>query len=422
MYRLLPVSILLAVAFAPPLAARPAVPVDGQPFDAKLTRIGADWQLTFAAGGKERKLPAADLVYWGTCAETTQGPIVVTADGGLLVADVFKADKESLVADSPMFGELKLPLPSVAGIVFDPPAAQTQRDGLLTRVARAGGDSDRIILHNGDELAGVFEGMEEDDEGAVIVTIKTGVGPVKIKTDRIAALIFNPALKDAAAGAGLRAWAGFSDGTRLLAEKLVLGPSSLKITTAKVAGTLRVPSAAEQGSRGAGERGNGGAEGQTWETLPEDLVWLQPLGGRAVYLSRLKPAGYRHMPYLDLKWPYKTDRNVTGGMIRCDGRLYPIGLGMHSAARLTYSLDKPYRRFQAELGIDDSTAGRGSVRARVYVDGRQRHATETIRGGAAPVPISVDLSGAERLDLIIDFADRADEQDHANWLNARLIK
>jgi len=38
------------------------------------------------------------------------------------------------------------------------------------------------------------------------------------------------------------------------------------------------------------------------------------------------------------------------------------------------------------------------------------------------VPVWVDLEGVKRLDLIVDFADRADELDRADWLRARLIK
>ena len=98
------------------------------------------------------------------------------------------------------------------------------------------------------------------------------------------------------------------------------------------------------------------------------MVFLQPLGGRAVYLGDLRPAEFRHVPFLDLPWPYHADRNVTGGRLRSGGRLYLKGLGVHSSARLTYLLDEPYERFEAELGIDDSTDGGGSVRYRVYVD------------------------------------------------------
>jgi hypothetical protein len=36
--------------------------------------------------------------------------------------------------------------------------------------------------------------------------------------------------------------------------------------------------------------------------------------------------------------------------------------------------------------------------------------------------VSVDLSGAKRISLIVDFADRADEWDRADWLDARLVE
>jgi hypothetical protein len=74
------------------------------------------------------------------------------------------------------------------------------------------------------------------------------------------------------------------------------------------------------------------------------------------------------------------------------------------------------------LSIDDGTSGRGSVRFRVFVDGRPKYASPIVRGGTAPLPVSVDLAGAKRLDLVVDFADRADELDHANWLDARLVR
>ena len=154
----------------------------------------------------------------------------------------------------------------------------------------------------------------------------------------------------------------------------------------------------------------------------QDLVCLQFLGGRVSYLSDIRPADYRSIPYLDLKWPYRTDRSVLGARLHGGGCVYWKGLGMHRAARLTYLLKEPYRRFQAELAIDDETGGRGSVGFRVFVDGRQVYTSPVVRGGQKPVPISVNLEGAKRFDLIIDFADRGDEFDHADWLDARLIR
>jgi hypothetical protein len=248
------------------------------------------------------------------------------------------------------------------------------------------------------------------------------VGPLTVHTDRVAALVFSPALHRKVDEQGLRTWVGLSDGSRLMAEKLVVDGGAAQITT---------------------------LGGQTWKAAPKDIFWLQPLGGRAVYLSQLRAAEYRHVPYLGLAWPYQTDRNVTGGWLRANGRLYPFGLGVHSAAHLVYELpganesplsplgrgaggegkpslsdpsNNPYKRFQAELAIDDSTAGGGSVRFLVIVDGRGKYASDTIRGGMPLVPVSVDIEGAKRLELVVDFADRADVLDHADWLNARLIR
>ena len=67
-----------------PAGAQPSlvVPVDGEPFRAKLTGVDALWRLTFDVAGKARTLPAADLVAWGHPAELRKGPIVVLADGG----------------------------------------------------------------------------------------------------------------------------------------------------------------------------------------------------------------------------------------------------------------------------------------------------------------------------------------------------
>ncbi len=351
-----------------------AVPAAGEPFHADLTGIAANWQITFGIGPKQQAMPAADLVCWGRCAEQGRGGALVLADGTLLMAEVVAADKERLTVNSEVLGTLKLPLEVLSGIVFHLPSQPSDRDKLLDRPARATGDSDRLLLENGDELAGLFTGIVDD-----VAKLSTDVGPVEIKIDRAAALIFNPTLKHKPPqGNPLRAWVGLSDGSRLLATQLLLDHQSLKMT----------------------------AMGQIFAASPAAMVFLQPLGGRAVYLSDLKPAEYRQTPYLDLSWPYQSDRNVTGGQLRCGGRLYLKGLGVHSAARLTFSLlpqagegqgvraGSSFKQFAAELGIDDSTGGRGSVQFRVLVDGQEK----------LPVRSSVAAIRPCRLRLILPAA------------------
>ncbi|MDZ7616999.1 MAG: NPCBM/NEW2 domain-containing protein [Patescibacteria group bacterium] len=366
-----------------------AVPAEGAPFQARLEAIDGDWGLVFHAEGGKRSLPAGELVRFGAPQEVLRGPVVVFADGGRLVADVTGIDKFNLRADSTVFGHLTLPLEQVAGIVFLLPADAQRQMLLFDRLLRAEGRADRVLLENGDELTGLIELLDRTQ-----VRLDAQVGPIKTDRRNVAAVVFNPMLRRPARPKGLHAWLGLSDGSLFPATKVALGHQELAVTAA------------------VGQLGGG---------LPEDLVYLQPMGGRLVYLSDLEPETYRHVPYLEVSWPYLRDRNVTGGPPRCGHRQYLKGLGMHTAARITYRLDGGYSRFQSEVGVDDSTEGRGSVRFRVFVDGRERYTGTPIRGGEPPVAIDLDVSGADRLDLVVDFADRAHVLDHANWLDARLL-
>ena len=78
-------------------------------------------------------------------------------------------------------------------------------------------------------------------------------------------------------------------------------------------------------------------------------------------------------------------------------------------------------RFVAFAGIDDSTDGRGVAVFRVLVDGQERFASKPIHGGDPPVPVSVDLTGAKAIELIVDYAAGADVLARADWLGARII-
>ncbi len=384
------IALLLHVTIAAGAEGPIAVPVDGEPFATELKAVDAKWNLSFDSSGKQWHMPATELLRWGICAEVSRGPIVVTAEAGLLTVDSITADRKTLAADSLSLGMLKIPIRSLAGVAFDLPAEPFKRDLMLDRIARAEGNSDRVVLVNGDEITCEFLALHGN-----VVKLATDIGPIDVKAERIAAVIFNPTLRKKMPDKGLHAWVGLSDGSLIPTTRLVVNKRSLKITT---------------------------MAGQTWQSPAGKIVFLQPLGGRVTYLSDLEAAEYQHTPYLDLRWPYRRDRNVTAGRLRSAGRIYLKGIGVHSTARLTYLLNRPYKRFQAELGIDDSTAGRGSVQFRVLLDDHERYCSETIHGGDVPAPISVDITDGKRLELIVDFADRADEQDHADWLNARLIQ
>ncbi|MEN6459614.1 MAG: NPCBM/NEW2 domain-containing protein [Thermoguttaceae bacterium] len=429
------IGALTLLAGAAARAERPwAVPVEGAPFAGKLLGVDAAWRLTFGVGDQRRTIPAADLVKWGRCLEQGRGGLLVLIDGSLLVVDGVTADQQRVTAESDSLGALELPLEAIAGVVFHPPSDPQRRDAIVDRIVQPtasrslAGDSpvvsaavtaDRVILFNGDELAGLLTGIADES-----VRLKTDAGPVEIANERVLAIVFNPSLRRKLADGECptKAWLGLCDGSRLLATRLIVD----------------------------GDRTTFTAVGQPLTASRGEVAFLQPLGGRVVYLSDTTPSEYRQTPLLELSWPCGNDRNVSGGLLRADGRLYLKGLGVHADARLVYVLasgdagrgmgdagrspigrkagEAPgaravgmaARRFESLVAIDDSAAGGGSVRFHVLVDGREQFVSPILRGGDRPAPVSVDLTGAKRLELIVDSADRGDVLDRADWLDARI--
>ena len=161
---------------------------------------------------------------------------------------------------------------------------------------------------------------------------------------------------------------------------------------------------------------------------PDGLMALDLVGGRAVYLSDLKPKRYDFTPFLDREWPWVRDGSVAGRDMVLAGSTYTKGVGLHSESRLTYDLGGAYQRFEALVGIDDRTGrenGReGSARIGVLVDGKAQDVGGdkdlTPRGG--PRAVKVNVAGARELTLVVEFGRRQDVLDHVDWADARLVK
>ena len=92
---------------------------------------------------------------------------------------------------------------------------------------------------------------------------------------------------------------------------------------------------------------------------------------------------------------------------------------MAMTLRLTEEEDLALTATAERLGISKQEAAREAIR--VFVDEREAYKSPPIRGGMPPTPLSVDVRGGKRLSLIVDFGERGDELDHADWLDARLV-
>jgi NPCBM/NEW2 domain len=391
------------------------VPVDGKAFGAKLVSIGADGRFTFQPEAGEnssaaglRTLAAGDLVRWGRPALAAAQPLVLLVDRSRLVAAAdwsggaaVRVDGDEIIVRSDDWGDVRLSRSAVRGIVFAQRSSPSDRRKLEDLVWAADVTQDQVLLANQDRLTGA---VKELPGGSI--TMATAGGDAKLPLSRVEAVIFTKAKETGGSAEprpqppGGQLVVGMRDGSLLYATHVAADDHRVEL---ELAGGQRLAGASIA-----------------------EIVSLQSLGGQFVYLSDLEPANYRHVPYLDIEWPYKRDRNVLGEPLVVEGKQYLKGLGMHSAARLTYKLERQYQRFNAEVAIDDSAGRRGSVLFGVYVlrDAKWQPAytSDTVRGGDMPKSVAIDVMGADAITLVVDYADRGDELDHADWLDARLTK
>lgn len=393
-------SFLISATSASPsgsaFAVQPlATPIGGRPFLANLKAVTTEGTITWQGRSGEQTLAAQELVEWGAPEERRRGPQVLTAGGSVLVCrDITIAD-DVLDAKSDFAGNIRLPLESVRGVIFRPAMHRLRRDRLEHRIVASDGDADRLILSNGDELEGtVLEATPTR------VSFSHNVAETNIETQRLLAILFNPSLIEPADPKKTQMRVGLQDGSLLHVSSLVV---SNKTADLMLSTGLALSS-----------------------TESQQIAYLQPVKNRLTYLSDLKVQEYVHTPYLDRSWSFHTDRNALRGRLRAGGRLFEKGLGMHSASRLTYSIEGKYQRFAAELALDQHAGQRGSVTYRVMLQlrdaWREAYRSPIVRGGMHPIPVDIDIKGARAIRLAVDFAERGDELDHANWLNARLVR
>ncbi|MHB8970529.1 MAG: NPCBM/NEW2 domain-containing protein [Pirellulaceae bacterium] len=386
---------------------------NGESFAAKLTAVIDQAECVFDEDSRPRSVKFDDLVLWGAYAERSQGTQILLSDGSVVVADVLGIEQDALVVIGRLWQETRLPRTAVRAIIFHPPSDSSQRDKLFLRALATDRQGSHLLLENGDELTGQLPDVVPREAGAFQLTRITWTGEgsaqsVDVPLDRILAVLLATNAGVTPLKSADAVIVGLNDGSLIRAQTMRHGERSLEF---QLAAGLSISTEA-----------SATAADDPWGAV----VMLQPLRAQVTYVSDLNVLGYKHIPFLDTTWSHQLDRSVSGGRLRHAGHVWTKGLGMHSSSRLAVETRGQYQQLQAELAIDQRAAQQGSVIFRVYVQdatGTWSLAYESgvVRGGDPLVPMRVDIRSAVCLALLVDFADRGDQWDHANWLNARLI-
>ncbi len=162
--------------------------------------------------------------------------------------------------------------------------------------------------------------------------------------------------------------------------------------------------------------------------IPLDkLASLDVYGGKALYLSDLKPLDYVYRSYLNENFLYGSDRNIEGDDLHLKTAIgmqtYDKGLSLHGECTLAYAAEN-CRRFEAVVGLDPKLGARGAVQLALSIDGREVALNNgkplTLENG--PLYVKQPLDKAKRLTLMVKSSSGHTVGAYVNWCDARLIR
>jgi alpha-galactosidase len=120
--------------------------------------------------------------------------------------------------------------------------------------------------------------------------------------------------------------------------------------------------------------------------------------------------------------PVTAKRNYSNDSMRINRTYFSRGVGAQSVSVLAFYLKRNATRFSAVIGADD--LGNTEIPVKFYVIGDRKILFESreMKVGDAPQNVTVDLTGIERLGLLITdpVGGSNNKRTYANWANAQL--
>ncbi|MGG5173187.1 NPCBM/NEW2 domain-containing protein [Pseudarthrobacter sp. J1738] len=97
---------------------------------------------------------------------------------------------------------------------------------------------------------------------------------------------------------------------------------------------------------------------------------------------------------------------------------YAKGLGVHAVSKITYYLGGKCSKFTSEVGLESGFAG--TIIFKVKADGADKYQSRTYTPGFAPESVSVDLTGVNYVDLVVEPSGSIDGA-HGIWGDAKFM-
>ena len=140
-------------------------------------------------------------------------------------------------------------------------------------------------------------------------------------------------------------------------------------------------------------------------------------GDRTVWLDGIDSQGY----YVQDWGSPQINRSIAGTPLSIAGQRFERGIGGHAISRMLFDLGGKAHKVTGMVGPDDANLFTTRLEFKIVGDGKELWGSGVMQRGDKAKPFDVDLTGIDKVLLLIDMCDDEFMYDHADWADVRFI-
>lgn len=145
---------------------------------------------------------------------------------------------------------------------------------------------------------------------------------------------------------------------------------------------------------------------QSCNNGPIKEVWIDELGSSSCYVQ-------------DWGTP-QINKSVVWTPLTVNGVVYERGIGAHSIGRMLFDLDGKALSISGLAGADDNNLYAGKFQFKIIGDRKELWKSGVVKKGDPIQEFNVDLSGIDKVLLLVEECGDGIMYDHADWINVQV--
>lgn len=145
---------------------------------------------------------------------------------------------------------------------------------------------------------------------------------------------------------------------------------------------------------------------QSCNNGPIKEIWIDELGSSSCYVQ-------------DWGTP-QINKSVVWTPLTVNGVVYERGIGAHSIGRMLFDLDGKALSISGLAGADDNNLYAGKFQFKIIGDRKELWKSGVVKKGDPIQKFNVDLSGIDKVLLLVEECGDGIMYDHADWINVKV--